>query len=75
MANKRTQKEFSYFMTKVIDDLCTANINTLYCIIYFSVSRDSLISTYLSQNVENQNKKFTNAVDKTVKREPQFTVI
>lgn len=75
MANIRIQKEFSYFMTKVIDDLCTARINTLYCTIYFSISRDSLISTYLTQNVENQNKKLANAEDKTWKREPQFTVI
>lgn len=55
-------------MIKVIDDPCTAKVDTLYivyyCIIYFSVGRDSLISTYPSKNGENQNKKKKQMLEK-----------
>lgn len=67
-------------MIKVIDDPCTAKVDTLYivyyCIIYFSVGRDSLISTYPSKNGENQNKKKkTNAGEKTWERTPKLLLL
>lgn len=63
-------------MIKVIDDPCTAKVDTLYivyyCIIYFSVGRDSLISTYPSKNGENQNKKTQMLEKKRGKENPIY---